>query len=247
MLNLLRFRGLFLVSITYEHEHKTFVFFQERLEETFPDIGIPSLFRRLACQDFTNWHQDMNWHKWCFKFISWLRAGHLHPLSCVDDVAKKQVKEYLYLHDVVLRLKLPTVQNHIVDVIKARKTCHEGWFDAELVRSVYKRTMPGDGLRRFLVDSFVYKSYRQIKCDATAKAYWSTHRRNVLTENMNEGNTEFVMDQADAAAAERILDPYTRSACHYHNHASDTKCHLSLKRKREDSMDDFIVPSRRRL
>ena len=134
------------------------------------------------------------------------------------------------------------VQDHIVDVIKARKTCHEGWFDALLVRCVYNVTRNGDGLRRFLVDSFVYKSYRQIKCDATAKAYWSTHRRSVLAKNMDAGNTEFVMDQADAIAAERILNPYTRSACHYHNHDPGFKCYLNLKRKREGSMDEFIVP-----
>ena len=235
------YRDLYLVSITYKDEHKAFVFFKKPLQERFPDVNISSVFCNLADADFAKWDPSV------FETsISWLRAGHLNPLSHDDHLAKQQVKDYLYLHHIVFRLQLITVQNHIVDVIKARKTCHEGWYNASLVRRVYNVTENGDGLRRFLVDSFVYKSYRQIIRNPTAKAYWSTHRRSVLAENMAAGNTEFVMDQADAVAAVRILDPCTRSACHYHNHDPGVICHLSLKRKREDSMEDFIVSSRRR-
>lgn len=242
MLNLLRLRDLFIVSIAYEGEHRPFVFFKERPNELFPDVDIPSLSRLLACNDFMGWDPRL------FKStIGWLRAGRLDPLSRNDEVAKQQLNDYLYLYHIVADMKLPTVQNHIVDVIKARKTCHEGWFDASLVSYVYNVTRLGDGLRRYLIDSFVYKSYQQVKHDTTAEAYWSTRRSTVLSENMDEGNKEFVTDQADAvAAAEMIQDPYTRSACHYHNHASGFNCPLSLKRKRANSTDDSVVPSRRR-
>ena len=224
-------------SALYKNEHKTFVFFKKRLDELFPDVNIPSLFRQLAREDFEAWDLRV------FNLsISWLYAGHLDPLSPSDDEAKEQVNDYLDLLHEVSWLGFPTVHNHIVDVVKARKTCHEGWFDPSLVRSVYERTMSGDGLRRFLVDSFVYKSYGQVKYKATAKAYWFTQRGIVLSENINGNNIEFVIDQADAAAVERIVDPHTRSPCHYHNHKPGLKCYLAvnrgLKRKRQDSEDE---------
>ena len=237
ILNPPRFRDLFLVTINYKDGHKTFVFFKLRLHERFPNVDIANLFRRLACEDFTSWDPRV------FKSsISRLRAGHLDHLLSDDDAAKQQVKDYLHLHRIVSHLQLLTVQNHIVDVIKARQTCHQGWFDASLVKYVYDVTRDGDGLRRFLVDCFVYKAYRQTRYEPTAKTYWSTRRRSVLAENVCMGNLEFVMDQADAAAAEKIIDPYTRGTCYYHNHDPGFKCHLAthrgLKRKRQDSEDD---------
>ena len=114
------------------------------------------------------------------------------------------------------------LKNLIIDTIKARQTCHYGWFPTDLIEHVYAGTSKGSLLRRYIVDSFLFK---------TSTSVWGEETRaKALKNQADAGNVDFLLECYEGLfgmaykSRMRNRDPGRRGRCFYHEHERGVSC-----------------------
>ena len=167
----------------------------------------------------------------------WLDNGRMQAFGgtiYTDDSDKARLFEYLELYQNAQSWGAEIVQNAIMDVIIGRETCYLGYFSIPLVQKIYTMTTEGSHLRRFVVDSFIYKAAGWKTADLL-RSRWS------LEKHLDRGNKTFVLDCSVASLHGRDLArtryPNQGDCCRYHDHQKTVKCDErgSKRRKRVDS------------
>ena len=88
-----------------------------------------------------------------------LCSGYLADLSEDDEEeAKDLLHLYLEMYFLATFLNVQDLENLIMDKIRDRHTCEDGYFPHFLIKSVYENTEPGSVLREYVADRFLYKS-----------------------------------------------------------------------------------------
>ncbi|KAL9638995.1 MAG: hypothetical protein Q9164_001196, partial [Protoblastenia rupestris] len=144
-------------------------------------------------------------------FINWLYRRTLDPISQDDEhLAKRQVVQYIHLYTRAQTWQTPALQNSIMDCLRARRTCDYGWFPPTHINYVYQHTLPGCPLRKYIVDSFLWKGSRW---DGLSLSVGLT-RVGLLREHLEHGNQEFVLECYEVlfllCAKKRFVDPGRR-------------------------------------
>jgi len=135
-----------------------------------------------------------------------------------EDEAKDQVRGYVDLYLTAETLKLPKLQNLIIDRLRARKTCYLGWFPRAGIQMVYEKTGSSDPLRALIVDSFLFKSKEWYEGGE------SVTRIEAIARQILGGNVVFVAECYEAlfrlCSESRITDPAKKRAGRYHRTAN---------------------------
>ncbi|KAL6717256.1 hypothetical protein ACLMJK_005171 [Lecanora helva] len=147
--------------------------------------------------------------------LLWLSSRTL-PYIFIDDEesAKRQATLYVKLYIFAENMYMSDLQNFIVDVFRAIPTCRNGWFPPELISYVYGQSRSDSPLRRYILETFIFKSHKS-----------SVPRRmENLKEQLDAGNQAFVFDCWKALfkiiKRTKIRDPNSdpRDAYMYHVH-----------------------------
>ena len=151
--------------------------------------------------------------------ITWIYRQALSDLSLIGkDHIEHQIKRYIDLHQLAGYLEIDNLQNVIMDRLKAGCGLWEHHFSTGVIGTIYKRTHEGSPLRRFAVDSFLFKSSGWEACE----------RSSYLELQMENGNLRFVLDCYEvlqaACAKSKIRDPGKRPVCAYHDHGKGKAC-----------------------
>ena len=160
--------------------------------------------------------------------VNWLYRRTLKKLSpdC-EDGAMDQVALYIELYiDAENTYNMPELQNSITDLFRARPTCSLGWFPTEEIGQIYEETSKSSPLRRYIVDTFVFKSYGWKASSNVAERF--PKREDKLRAQLDAGNQQFVLDCYDAlmetVSQGKIEDPNDKPRCTYHVHEEGEKC-----------------------
>ena len=129
-----------------------------------------------------------------------------------DDI--RHVFRLVELYGIASRLGCHKLENNILDAFGARDTCSDSYPSRRFIKSVYKHTYKYSALRRYVADTFVFKS-RQWKGDG--KDCW-------IKLHKDYGNRNFVADVLKAEKATELEDPNCRPKCYYHYHFTDKAC-----------------------
>ena len=167
-------------------------------------------------------------------FKHWLYKKTLDELDPdAEDKAKEKMLEYLELYFRATEWEIHDLANDIMDRFRGRFQCEDGYFPAFLIKKIYDNTGPGEPLRRYIVDNFLFKS----------SDWHPDDLQDSFSHHAEKGNTDFLLDcyrGALALAKKKILDPFldTRdsecevSECEYHFHEVGTECGSERARKR---------------
>lgn len=162
-------------------------------------------------------------------FNYWLRNKTLDELSLeFEEEAKKTMLEYLELYFKATEWGIQDLENLIMDRFRQRPTCGDGYFPCFLITKIYDNTDPGAPLRRFIVDSFIFKS----------RGWNQNHLKDSFNRHSEKGNNAFLLDCYSAAlelAADKVFDAecdMESPGCKYHNHRDGIECGLERGRKR---------------
>ena len=151
--------------------------------------------------------------------LLWLNTRTLTSLPRDNDQdAVTQVHEYIDLYWLAHIHDVRSLQNQIIDSFRARKICKQGYFARKLIWRVYDNTVATSKLRKYLVDTFLFKSH-----------HWKRgERENWLDshEGYGEENAQFVSDVKTALRKVKgaPMDPNLKSRCAYHYHHKGMKC-----------------------
>ena len=153
---------------------------------------------------------------------SWLQWGLLEPLDPDDEeLAKARLLEYIKLYRLSSDEQINRLMNAIMDRIRARPTCGDGYFPAFFIEECYKSSTPDSPLRRYLVDSFVFKT----------KTWDAPRHVDMIRHHLEAShhNQQFVVDcdKKKTDNMERRLigqDPNKKHRCEYHVHAAGSFC-----------------------
>jgi hypothetical protein len=160
-------------------------------------------------------------------FVNWLYRGTLIDLqkgttAAQEVTAKSQVLRLVDLYLMAWNWDVYGLMNLIVDRMRARKTCNDGWFPQDLIKKIYDGTNTEDPLRLFILDSFLHKSWD-----------W-THESRVefLMESMMSGNHRLVAELyenldtlcREKRGSKKPGDPSAKTKCEYHWHHDDSDC-----------------------
>ncbi|KAL9135447.1 MAG: hypothetical protein Q9175_003358 [Cornicularia normoerica] len=105
-----------------------------------------------------------------------------------------------------------------MDHFRSRHTCEHGYFPYFLIKKIYDNTEEGAPLRRYIVNSFLFKS-----AYALAESFG---------RHAEKGNTCFLLDCYKAALAfaeDRVANTDLDAGdlgCEYHNHGVGNECML---------------------
>ena len=202
-------------------ECSSFIVSKDRLCEVLPAD------RYIYVQFRVSYHLS-DWNVTEFEEIQyWLVNKRFRPMGGADSIDKVRIFTLLAIYEKATEWDVKWVKDSIVDVIKARRTCNHGFFSRKLVKSIYSVTDAQSGLRRYLVDSFVYKSVapksgNTDSLDLDSSSYWVTERRNILMKQMKDGNHQFVADCYEAFALQmkkkrlKFADPFHKADEEYH-------------------------------
>ena len=144
----------------------------------------------------------------------WAEHSTLEPLDPdSDENAKTTLLDYIELYKLASDNDVHPLMNDIMDKICERPTCEEGYFPVFFVNACYKSSTPGEPLRRFLVDAFVFKTLS-----------WDDLKRVKLIKrhmDASHHNQTFVVD-CDAKKTDNMRtgltcqDPNDNYRCEYH-------------------------------
>ena len=135
--------------------------------------------------------------------------------------AKEKVFKLVELYGIACQLGCDMLQNDILDAFQARPTCRDSFPSRQFIKAVYQHAPKYSLLRRYVIDTYVYKS-----------ANWSSARKRELRKHHTAfGNTALL---EDVRKTEKLLaaspsyiereDPNDRRSCHYHYHPSKKAC-----------------------
>lgn len=162
-------------------------------------------------------------------FEHWLRNKTLDELDTDnEDVAKHEMLEYLELYFEATKWGIQDLENLIMDRFRERYKCEDGYFPCFLIKKIYDNTEEGAPLRRYIVDSFLFKS-AEWESDNLAEAF---------NRHFEKGNRGFLLDCYRAAlklAKGKVHDAdcHERSpGCDYHKHSDGKECGVEQARKR---------------
>lgn len=168
-------------------------------------------------------------------FQTWLCNGTLKKLDYDTDTqdnsdkdAKATMLEYFDLYFEATEWKIQDLENTIMDRFRERYKCEDGYFPCFLIRKVYDGTEPGSPLRRYIVDSYVYKNGGWDP-DTQAQSF---HRHS------EKGNNDFLFDCYRASlvlAEDNVVDADCHDGtpgCKYHQHRDGQTCGLEHARKK---------------
>lgn len=155
-------------------------------------------------------------------FLIWLYRRTLSAIDKEDDDnAKNQVVNYVALYLRASVWGMHALQNNIMDCLRARETCHLGWFPEMLIGTLYEATRYGDPLRVWLVDNYLWKGTHW-----PGVGMWQ--REEQLRVQMKAGNYDFVCECHEElyrlCGSDRIIDPNRRNACCYHVKEEEEDC-----------------------
>lgn len=202
-------------------EEKKFLVSRKQLQPVLPHIQL---------ENFKSHHLPDVDERTFELFEHWLDKKTLDELDPDDEQeAKHRMLEYLELYFEVDEWEIPDLQNDIMDRFRGRQTCEDGYFPAFLISKIYENTEEGAPLRRYIVNSFLYKS-----------ADWFSNQLDPIFEHQVEkGNTAFLLDCYKAALAlanGKIHDAEVEDGedpgCEYHIHKEGKECKSELARKR---------------
>ena len=156
-------------------------------------------------------------------FVDWLYRKSLPALDGSSETrATEQVRHYITLYLMAESWAIASLKNLIIDTIKARQTCHYGWFPVDLIKRIYAATTKGSCLRRYIVDSFLCKTPRSV---------WSgAERAKALMDHADAGNVAFLLECYEGLfgmaykSKMRNRDPGRRDKCFYHEHERGMSC-----------------------
>lgn len=156
-------------------------------------------------------------------FVNWLYRKTLPALDEHSEVrAKEQVGHYITLYLMAESWSIAPLKNLIIDTIKARQTCNNGWFPTDLIKRIYAATPKGSPFRRYIVDYFLFKTSTSVWGEAElAKA---------LKKQVDAGNVEFLLECYEGLflmaykSKMRNRDPGRRGRCFYHEHGVGVSC-----------------------
>lgn len=168
-------------------------------------------------------------------FEHWLRNGTLDKLNDEDEEeAKETMLEYLELYFKATEFEIQDLENHIMDRFRERHKCEQGYFPCFLIRKIYDNTQEGAPLRRYIVDSFLFKSCGWVSSDLNIDDDLPFE----FNRHSEKGNTDFLLDCYKAALAlidEKVGDADChgrKPGCEYHKHRDGTECGLERATKR---------------
>ena len=150
----------------------------------------------------------------------WLLTTTLPELDERDDEsAIRTASRLIDLYHVAHIFDSRNLENNIMDRLKSRDTCANGYPSRTFVRKIYEYTKSWSKLRRFAVDTFVYKADRWL--EAEMDEWFKLHK--------DYGNKQFVEDVKKAQAKLRRggknpEDPNRTGKCHYHHHFEGQPC-----------------------
>ena len=105
-----------------------------------------------------------------------------------------------------------------MDHFRARKICEQGYFARQLVARVYDNSIKSSKIRKYLVDTFVFKSH-----------FWERGKRRAWLEShqaYGAENAQFVADVRSALEKLRHApdNPNLKPKCAYHYHFRGSGC-----------------------
>lgn len=199
--------------IAVTHDGHTFFLSADRLLHHFPGQDPVQLVAKEVCKHNADTAK---------LFAFWLNFRVLESLDLSSDkIAKGQLLSYIKLYKLVRDCKTHKLMNEIMDNIRDRPTCGEGYFPVFFVNECYKSSTPGDPLRRYLVDTFIFKTMS-----------WDNLKRVKLIKrhmDASHHNQTFVVD-CDAKKTKNMKlrltgrDPNKNDRCEYHVHAPGKRC-----------------------
>lgn len=150
----------------------------------------------------------------------WLINNTLPGMSAHDDKAAIHTAFQLVdLYNIARQFDARGLQNGVMNRFTARETCDDGYFSRSLIRKAYDYADTRSKLRRYAVDTFLYKAqkWEEGKVDK-----W-------LDLHIKDGNQQFV---ADVREADRLLvlrgksqsNPNNAAQCRYHFHLKGHTC-----------------------
>ena len=151
--------------------------------------------------------------------LSWLNERDIPPLSVKSDGdAVTRVHEYVDLYNLACRHDARDLQNAIMDRFRARDTCPQGYFARRLIKRVYENTTVGSKLRKYVVDTFIFKSDN-----------WDIHEVGTwVHRHIEYGNAAFAAEVEAAweraRGFGRVEDPNRKGRCAYHYHFRGRRC-----------------------
>lgn len=151
--------------------------------------------------------------------LSWLNDREIPALPVISDGdAVTLAHEYVDLYSLACRHDARDLQNAIMDRLIERDTCPQGYFARRLIKRVYECTVAGSKLRKYLVDTFIFKSNS-----------WEDGEVATWVQRQSEyKNTAFVADVEcaweKALSIGRVEDPNRKGKCAYHYHFRGKRC-----------------------
>ena len=123
--------------------------------------------------------------------IQWLYRGTLPAVNMDDEsIAKHQVTNLVNLYLKAQVLAMPALLDAIIDRLRARETCRLGWFPSNLIKLIYQSSGTHLPLRRYIVNSFLYKTSQWVDDDDDD----DDSLDEALRDQLDAGNTEFVRE-----------------------------------------------------
>ena len=156
-------------------------------------------------------------------FVNWLYRGSLKDICMEDkDVAKAQVKQYVWLYIKAEQWAIPALQNKIMDRLTAWTIDIWDCFTCENIDLIYKNISGGSPLRSYVVDSFLTQSSLW---DADSEKGGRAAR---LKSQLDSGNKQFALECFEALmqliSRSELLAPGRKIGCTYHKHEDGEKC-----------------------
>lgn len=201
------------VYVYVGEEYREFELLYANLRNIFPSMDIHEV---AATTDSSGWNPDI------FQlFVDWLNTGSLPSLSDDDEnFAKETLSDYLEIYFLATIWDVQDLENLIMDKIRARKTCEDGYFPCSLIAKIYNNTIKDAQLRSYAVGFFVFKMSNWDK---------AKHHEMIKTQ-LDCGNTDFVFEYIvkydNLHLSDQVCDPNREWVCAYHNHRADTLCIL---------------------
>lgn len=131
-----------------------------------------------------------------------------------DKMAISQILRLVELYGLAAKLGCRRLQNGILDAFGERNTCPDSYPSRRFIKLVYKHACKYSTLRRYVVDTFVFKSRQWA---GNGKDHW-------IKLHTEYGNRGFVADVVKAEKVGEFGDPNRKPDCYYHYHSSDKAC-----------------------
>ena len=168
--------------------------------------------------------------------IKWLYCKRFQAISTTDEmIAKQEATTCIRLYLRACTWGMSELRNALMDRLKVRETCEDGYFPRTLIKEIYENTGPHSPLRSYIVDSFIHKGIEwdeDALADPAISKYLLT-RKTALKKQMDAGNQDFVLDCYEAlfqlCPKSKIRNPDRKTGCVYHEHEGGLTCGKSGK------------------